>query len=63
MKIFRDLFQRRGVIERECPTCKGSGEYTGPVPYHHCLRCGGFGTIILIGDPAHEGLEWRESAL
>ena len=46
--IKRDLFWQKDIIERECPHCKGDGEHHGPVPYRNCLRCGGFGTIILL---------------
>lgn len=36
--------------ELKCPTCKGHGEHRGPVPYRYCLRCAGFGTIV-VDDP------------
>ena len=42
--------RREGLLageEHECPTCKGSGKYRGPIPWPNCLRCGGYGTILL----------------
>ena len=48
----RDLWLRSGVVEETCPTCKGDGKYRGPIPYRHCLRCGGFGTIVLLAPQA-----------
>lgn len=51
----RDLMRHpSNVIERECPSCKGDGQHHGPVPYRNCLRCGGFGTIVLYDDVKEE---------
>lgn len=53
----RNMTWQTGVTQQECPTCNTSlaksrgsipGHYQGPVPYRNCLRCGGFGTILLL---------------
>jgi hypothetical protein len=53
----RDMFRLTGALVVECPHCKGDGEHHGPVPYRNCIRCGGFGTIVLLGDAQPEGGE------
>jgi DnaJ-class molecular chaperone len=60
----RDMWNRGRVFELKCPTCGGSGQHTGPVPYRNCLRCGGYGTVIRYdpgGSEARMTVEWEES--
>jgi len=54
-KPLRNMAHRGDVHDVPCPTCKGSGKYKGPVPWIHCMRCAGFGTIILIGKEEPDG--------
>lgn len=55
-KLLRNMAHRGDVHEERCPACKGNGKYKGPIPFLRCMRCAGFGTIILIGkEPVDAG--------
>lgn len=53
-------------VEHTCPTCgpygkdgKGDGKHRGPHPWPNCLRCGGYGTVVRMGDE-HVRIEAQE---
>lgn len=58
-KLVRDKSRLAGA-EVTCPHCGGDGQHHGPVPYRNCLRCGGYGTIILIDPTTYHGKEQND---
>ena len=54
----RDMTRQRGVIQAQCPSCEGDGRYHGPEPeFRNCLRCGGYGTIVLTKEGGTDVVE------
>lgn len=44
----KKLRERVSGIEIKCPHCRGDGKHHGPIPWPNCMRCAGFGTIVVI---------------